>query len=57
VTKKDFALIARVVGTLSDPETRWTMADLFAKVLKAEHPSFNVVMFMKACRVTPRSNS
>ena len=57
MTKKDFALIARVVGTLSDPETRWTMADLFAKVLKAEHPSFNVVMFMKACRVTPRSNS
>jgi prophage antirepressor-like protein len=50
MSKKDYELIARVVATIIDDETRWAVATAFAKALKRENNSFRIDTFLEACK-------
>lgn len=52
MSKRDYELIARVVATIMDPETRWAVADAFAITLRRDNPSFNIATFLKACKAS-----
>ena len=49
MTRKDFQMIADVVKTIEDHQTRHTVAMNFAVKLKNVNPRFNVSKFVGAC--------
>ena len=52
VTRKDFQLIAEVVKTIDDKDTRQMVALNFAHRLKDTNSLFNVTRFVDACAPT-----
>jgi hypothetical protein len=54
MTRKDFQLIADVVATITDDETRRAVADAFVKKLEATNPRFSQMAFEVACKVPVR---
>ena len=49
MTRKDFQLIATVVKTIDDTNTRNTTALNFGVLLRRTNPRFNLVRFVEAC--------
>lgn len=47
--KRHFELIASVVKTIMDDETRKQIAQAFAMRISSENPRFDRAKFMKAC--------
>ena len=49
MTRKDFEMIAKVVKTIDDEETRNTVALNFGVLLRRTNDRFNLVRFVAAC--------
>jgi hypothetical protein len=49
LTRKDFQLIADVVKTIDNKDTRQHVALTFAHRLQGTNPNFNVTRFVDAC--------
>ena len=52
MTRKDFQLIADVVKTIDDKQTRDAVAVTFAQKLNTLNPRFNMTRFCLACKPT-----
>lgn len=50
MTKKDFQLVANVVSSIGDVDTRKEVALNFASEFQKENPRFEILRFMKTCR-------
>ncbi len=53
MTRKDFQLVARVVSTIDDLQTRNTVALNFATELNKQNDRFDTVRFLSACKTEP----
>ncbi len=53
MTRKDFQLVARVVSTIDDLQTRNTVALNFAIELNKQNDRFDTVRFLSACKTEP----
>lgn len=51
MTKKHFVMIANVVSSIDDIDTRKEIALNFASEFQKENPRFDIVRFIKACGV------
>ena len=49
MSRKDFELIAAVVSTIQDRETRTAVATRFANELRVRNPAFQEQRFLRAC--------
>jgi len=51
MSRKDYALIARIIADRFGPTLGFTIAERFAEELHKANPTFNIVKFMTACKV------
>ena len=51
MTRKHFVMIANVVSTIDDMDTRKEVALNFASEFQKENPRFDITRFIKACGV------
>ena len=56
MTRKDFQLIANVVKTIDDKQTRDAVAVTFAKKLNTLNPRIDMTRFCLACKPTEKNN-
>ena len=49
MTRKDYKLIAEIIASFQDPETRLALGFAFAKRLQANYSNFDPVRFARAC--------
>ena len=49
MTRKDFQMIADVVKTIDNKDTRNQVAVTFAQKLQTVNPRFNMTLFVRAC--------
>ena len=49
MTRKHFKMIAKVVGTIDDPDVRQHIALTFANEIRDFNPRFDITRFVNAC--------